>query len=121
MGDKINYVEIDNVKYRKAAIVIVFNNDGNVLIGKRLGSVNQWQFPQGGIEIDEEVHQAGSRELYEETGISRDLVELVNILVQDVNKHKYKFTNEDNWMKRYKIFGQFANFCIFYFKGINIH
>jgi putative (di)nucleoside polyphosphate hydrolase len=41
-----------------------------VFIGKRIDARHAaWQMPQGGIDADETVIEAGLRELYEETGV----------------------------------------------------
>jgi len=57
--------------YRNCAGIIVFNDEGKVLMcTRRDKSGNQWQFPQGGIEKGERPHQAALRELKEETSIT---------------------------------------------------
>lgn len=57
--------------YRPNVAIVVFNNQGKVLICRRAGEVGSdcWQFPQGGIDQDEKPLIAAYRELYEETGI----------------------------------------------------
>lgn len=55
---------------RKGVGIIVRNADNLLWMGKRVGDKqNYWQFPQGGIDSDEDVSTAALRELYEETGI----------------------------------------------------
>ena len=57
-------------KYRPCAGAVVFNKDGNVLLGSRIDtSTDDWQFPQGGINKNETPAQAAKRELFEEMGI----------------------------------------------------
>lgn len=57
-------------KYRLNAGVVVFREDGKVLLCKRLGNyVRNWQFPQGGIDDGEVAEDAALRELMEETSI----------------------------------------------------
>jgi len=64
--------------YRPCAGVMLINRDGQVLIGQRLDStLEAWQMPQGGIDMGEEPFDAAVRELWEETGIAAELVELV--------------------------------------------
>jgi len=58
-----------NNLYRLNAAVIVFNQEGNVLVFKRVDCDNQWQFPQGGIDKGETHKEAALRELQEETSI----------------------------------------------------
>ncbi len=59
--------------YRPCAGAVVFNDDGNVFVGRRsdLGPEieHAWQLPQGGIDKGEDVEAGARRELYEETGI----------------------------------------------------
>lgn len=63
-------------KYRPNAAVVVFRDDGKVLVCERKENyAKRWQFPQGGIDEGEKPEQAARRELNEETSISS--VELV--------------------------------------------
>lgn len=57
--------------------VVLFNTAGQVWIGKRYAQAGPyaWQFPQGGIDPGEDPAAAAVRELYEETGVTEDLVE----------------------------------------------
>ena len=51
------------------------NADNRVFVGQRLDSAAQaWQMPQGGIDPGEDPEQAALRELWEETGVTADLV-----------------------------------------------
>lgn len=57
--------------YRKNVGIVVANREGKVLMCARRDQKDlQWQFPQGGIEKDEDLVAAAQRELYEETGIT---------------------------------------------------
>lgn len=62
--------------YRPNVGIIVANDDGDVLWGRRVKH-DGWQFPQGGIEPRESVVDAAYRELYEEVGLKRKHVELL--------------------------------------------
>ncbi|MFU8797801.1 MAG: RNA pyrophosphohydrolase, partial [Gammaproteobacteria bacterium] len=48
--------------------IIVANNMGQVLWARRMGQ-DAWQFPQGGINMNETPEEALYRELYEELGL----------------------------------------------------
>ena len=50
--------------------IILCNNEGRVFWAKRVG-VNSWQFPQGGINPNEDPETAMYRELWEETGLQQ--------------------------------------------------
>ncbi len=65
--------------YRPNVGVTLFNRDGLVWYGQRIGDFSglgsgsaapRWQMPQGGIDKNEDVVTAAYRELKEETGIS---------------------------------------------------
>jgi len=56
--------------YRLNVGLIVVNDKGKLLLCKRKDSEN-WQFPQGGIDLGEKPEAAALRELYEEVGIDR--------------------------------------------------
>ena len=64
--------------YRPAVGVMLLNEERKVWVGQRLdNSLEAWQMPQGGLDEGEEPLEGALRELEEETGISRDLVELI--------------------------------------------
>ena len=64
--------------YRLNVAMIVFNEENKVLLCRRKNSEN-WQFPQGGVDGDEDITEAMYRELNEEVGL---LPEQVTITAQ---------------------------------------
>jgi len=62
--------------YRLAVGAAIFNKDGLIWLGKRYGQKGlfDWQMPQGGIDKGETPEFAVKREIYEETGISDNLI-----------------------------------------------
>jgi putative (di)nucleoside polyphosphate hydrolase len=71
--------DIASLPYRPCAGVMLLNRHGQVFVGQRLDSVVEaWQMPQGGIDPGEDALEAAWRELWEETGVARDLAELVD-------------------------------------------
>ena len=62
--------------YRLNVGIIVANSDGRLLYCKRKNS-NNWQFPQGGIDKNEDTYLAAVRELYEEVGIAENKIKLI--------------------------------------------
>jgi putative (di)nucleoside polyphosphate hydrolase len=69
---------VSDCGYRPAVGVMLIDAARQVWVGQRLdNSLEAWQMPQGGLDAGEEPLQGALRELEEETGISRGLVELV--------------------------------------------
>ena len=67
-----------DIGYRPAVGVMLLNPARRVWVGQRLDStLEAWQMPQGGLDPGEEPLEGALRELEEETGIHRDLVEIV--------------------------------------------
>lgn len=67
---------IDSKGYRSNVGIILCNDAGRVFWAKRKGA-NSWQFPQGGIDSDEDPETAMYRELWEETGLTSEQVEVL--------------------------------------------
>lgn len=64
--------------YRPCVGVMLANPAGLVFVGQRKDSeIAAWQMPQGGIDPGESPREAALRELWEETGVTADLVEFV--------------------------------------------
>jgi putative (di)nucleoside polyphosphate hydrolase len=67
-----------DLPYRPCVGVMLVNREGRVFAGQRIDSPSPaWQMPQGGIDKGETPSEAAYRELWEETGVTRDLVEKV--------------------------------------------
>lgn len=66
-------------RLRRNVGLVIINADGKVLAGLRshANGDKAWQLPQGGIEGRERPIMAAYRELQEETGITREQVELL--------------------------------------------
>lgn len=69
---------MSDLPYRPAVGVMLLNAENKVFVGQRLDNqLDAWQMPQGGTDPGEEPHDAALRELEEETGIDRSLVEVI--------------------------------------------
>lgn len=69
--------DILKLPYRPCAGVMLVNADHKVFVGQRRDNQTQaWQMPQGGIDPGEDPREAALRELWEETGVTADLVRI---------------------------------------------
>ncbi len=67
---------IDADGFRANVGIIICNDAGELLWARRSGQ-GGWQFPQGGINVNESPLQAMYRELREEVGLQPDDVEVI--------------------------------------------
>ena len=86
---------IDKEGFRANVGIVLINNKRQVLLCKRVGLADAWQFPQGGIHQGESVTQAMYRELTEELGLRQDdvavLAESKNWLRYWLPKHLRRY------------------------------
>lgn len=79
-GSLIDYLGkgqvIDSDGYRANVGIILSNHQGSVLWARRMGQ-DAWQFPQGGIDAEEDAEQAMYRELWEEVGLNQADVKIL--------------------------------------------
>ncbi len=67
--------EIAKLPYRPCVGVMLVNPAGKVFVGQRIDNPGPaWQMPQGGVDKGEAPRDAALRELWEETGVTSDLV-----------------------------------------------
>ena len=77
---------IDQQGYRANVGIVLINNQKEIFFAKRKRQ-SGWQFPQGGIRTGESLKSAMYRELLEETGLTKDHVE---VIYQSKTWYQYK-------------------------------
>ncbi|MDG2155703.1 MAG: RNA pyrophosphohydrolase [Gammaproteobacteria bacterium] len=75
-SDNMDHIDTDG--YRANVGIIITNDAGRLLLGGRAGHAG-WQFPQGGIQVDETPEEALYRELAEEVGLSENDVDVLGV------------------------------------------
>ena len=75
-----------------AAGVMIMDKDKRILLQHRTDN-NTWSIPGGIIEPGENVEEAAKREVYEETGLTVDEIQLFNIYSGE--KQHYTYPNGD--------------------------
>ncbi len=101
--------QIAALPYRPCVGVMLVNQDGRIFVGQRNDrDQDAWQMPQGGIDKGEDPRDAALRELWEETGVTADLVtvaaetkgwvayDLPHDVVPNIWKGRYK-GQEQKW------------------------
>ncbi len=107
----------DDLPYRPCAGIMLANKDGKIFVGQRLDNPGSeaWQMPQGGIDDGEDPRAAALRELWEETGIA---AELVDVISQSTAEHFYDLPAElasTFWQGKFR--GQRQWWFLMRFKG----
>jgi putative (di)nucleoside polyphosphate hydrolase len=75
---------------RPNVCMLVYNREGELLLGKRINRRNHWQFPQGGAEPELSIRENVIREIREELGIKRRKLGKLT---------KLKSTHQYDWIK----------------------
>ncbi|QDY71254.1 RNA pyrophosphohydrolase [Qingshengfaniella alkalisoli] len=108
--------QIEALPYRPCVGVMLVNKDGQVFVGQRIDNPGPaWQMPQGGIDKGEDPRDAALRELWEETGVTSDLV---TVEAQTVERIAYDLPHDlvpKIWKGRYR--GQLQLWFLLRFYG----
>lgn len=70
------------------AVVILLNEENKVLFEVRADD-GYFDFPGGSVDLDEEVKETAKRELYEETGLIADELDLFEVYSGPITKYTY--------------------------------
>ena len=87
---------MNDKSYRKNVGLIVLNKKNQLLVCRRKGK-QTWQFPQGGIDTGESDMKAAYRELYEEVGIKKNQVRIIQ-----KSRHWYNYDLPKKYQPRPK-------------------
>ena len=104
----------ENLPYRKNVGLMIINTQKKIFMGQRIKG-GAWQMPQGGIDSKETPEKAAIRELYEETGITK---EKINKISTSKLWKTYEFPKElipKLWNGRYR--GQIQKWFLFQYTG----
>ena len=104
---------IDANGFRYNIGIILANQHHKVLLAKRIGQ-DAWQFPQGGINVDETIKDALFRELYEEIGLEPNVVKIVGQTKQWL---RYKVPYNANRTRNPECIGQKQRWYLLKFIG----
>lgn len=69
---------VSMVRYRPNVAALMINEHGNLLICERCTIPGAWQFPQGGVDLGEEIEEALYREIREEIGLNKEHYDILN-------------------------------------------
>ncbi|MDF2813247.1 MAG: pyrophosphohydrolase [Microvirga sp.] len=108
--------DLADLPYRPCVGIMLLNDEGKVFVGQRLdNTLEAWQMPQGGIDPGEEPAATAVRELWEETGIAP---EQVNLIAEAPQEFRYDLPPElvgKVWKGKYR--GQVQRWFLFRFLG----
>jgi putative (di)nucleoside polyphosphate hydrolase len=103
------------VGYRRGVGIMLLDGRRHVFVGRRVGTADGWQMPQGGIDGDEAPRVAALRELTEEIGTDK-----VDLIAESAHWLSYDFPAElqpSIWGGRYK--GQTQKWFLMRFTGLD--
>lgn len=85
---KCGYIQYVNPS---PAVVVIIKKNGHILLGKRKSTSQYkpgyWALPGGMIEFGESFLEAAHREVKEETGLTIELISIVNLASNFFTKH----------------------------------
>ncbi len=107
--------EKKHLPYRLGVGLVIFQSDKKIFTGRRLDNTSAWQMPQGGMDENEVPLETAYREMFEETGISKDKVSLVRITKKWYRYDLPSGIQSNFWGGKYR--GQSQKWFLFEFIG----
>lgn len=104
---------MNQLPLRPNVCMLVFNRQKKLFLGERFGFEGIWQFPQGGVDLNNSLEDSVYRELEEELGLQRSVVE---IRKRCAATHEYEFQDPPGYA-RGKWRGQSQTFWLVEFLG----
>ena len=105
----------DFERFRPNAGCIVLNNEGLIFYAERADIPGAWQLPQGGIDLGEEAETAAARELFEETGISAEQINLAGEYPDWLVYEVPSYTDMERDVVKGKYIGQAQRWFLYHF------
>ncbi|HEU4970108.1 RNA pyrophosphohydrolase [Sphingomonas sp.] len=113
---------MSDLPYRAAVGVMLLNAENKVFVGQRLdNALDAWQMPQGGLDPGESAEEGALRELEEETGIARHLVEIVACASRQLDYDLPEDLQGKLWGGRYRGQRQTWYLCRFLGTDSDVH
>ncbi len=115
----IRFKVYESMPFRKNVLAVIIKNN-LILVCKRkpipnnefgMSFVDYWQFPQGGLEVNESIEIGARREVEEETGLTK-----LKFLGISENEYSYKWHNARrslSSLKKYRFKGQSQTIVFF--------
>lgn len=131
MRGVLRHKVMSQMPYRQNVVGVIINQENKIFLGQRVyrGSWQSpididspkpavWQFPQGGVDANEDPDKAILREVWEETGISFDKISIIKKSTA-VNQYTWSHGKRELLFNSFKYRGQEQKIYFLKFLGSN--
>lgn len=131
MRGVLRHKVFSQMPYRQNVVGVIINRENKVFLGNRTyegphmtdstpvpGEQDHWQFPQGGVDQNENADVAVLREIWEETGIDQRSLRVIK-KSSVTNQYTWSHGRRELWFNKLKYKGQFQNVYFVRFEGEN--